>query len=87
MAHPVDCPVMYNGDEPGRETRSTRFRVTTQPQKVIRGQTRTDFGENIGDIVIIAERPPDSREDQPAIARNEFVPRALSVTSRQFLAP
>jgi hypothetical protein len=56
--------------------------VATQPREVIGGKTRADFGENVDDVVVIAERTPDSREDQPAIARNEFVPRAFSVASR-----
>jgi hypothetical protein len=46
-----------------------------------------DFGEDIGNVVIIVERAPDDSEDQAAVARNEQVPGACGIPRRKRCAP
>ena len=53
--------------------------MSQESSEAVRRKIRADFCEHVDDIVVIAQRAPDRREDQPAIARDEFIPRAVGI--------
>ena len=61
--------------------------MASKSRETIGGKICAHIGEYIGNVVIISERAPDRREDQPAVTRDELVPRAVTISSRQRLSP
>src|SRR5689334_4845475 len=89
MTDPVDREVVYHGTQPGGEAppRIGLRDVTTESCKVILAQRLTDAREDIHHIIGIACIASDCREDEPAIAPDEDVPRGLGRAAHERTDP
>ena len=85
MTKPIDCQIVNDRDEPGREWASgvSHGRAAPQPGEVMLPQRLADVSEHIHHIVGFAGVATDRAKQQAAVALDEKVPRALGVASVQ----